>query len=43
MDVVEHERYVRWVETNPLIPAGKTHLQVWNEKMRGDLRGWLDD
>lgn len=41
MDNEEREQYISWIESNPMIPAGKSHLEVWKEKTSGALIKWL--
>ena len=42
MNPEELARYVEWIDTDPYKPAGKTYLDIWNEKMKGDdLNKWF--
>jgi len=41
MDEKEYKRFVEWIDSNPLIPAGKTCLEVWKEKNKCDLGRFL--
>jgi len=41
MEREELKRYSQWVETNPVIPSGLTHIQAWKEQTKDKLLKWL--
>ena len=41
MNKEERVEFRAWVESNPIIPANKTHFDVWKEKRTGDLEKWF--
>lgn len=41
MEREELQRYSQWVETNPIIPSGLTHIQAWKKQTKDKLLKWL--